>query len=99
MLQDESMQHFLHRPENRVLVEAHQKREIQQAIRHKEKADAMEFRAKVGLVRKSFSQGSPTQKKTCIHNFCEDSNAEWFCFTICTRQCRLCGKFTINRSH
>ncbi|KAK9835108.1 hypothetical protein WJX84_009349 [Apatococcus fuscideae] len=42
-----SLKEFLARPENRPLVEAHQKKEARQALRLKEKAQALEFREKV----------------------------------------------------
>ena len=47
MLQEESFQQFLQRPENRALVEAQQRKEVLQAVKAKEKASALDFRSKV----------------------------------------------------
>lgn len=47
LVQDESFQAFLQRPENRVLVETYQRKEAINALKAKERATALEFRQKV----------------------------------------------------
>ena len=49
-MQEASFKEFLQRPENRPLVEAHQRKEVRQALRMKEKARALEFQEKVRRV-------------------------------------------------
>jgi hypothetical protein len=46
-MQEASFKEFLSRPENRALVEAHQRKEVRQAIKLQEKMRLMDFRDKV----------------------------------------------------
>ena len=46
-LQEASFKEFLSRPENRPLVEKHQRREVKQAVQLQEKTAALRFRDKV----------------------------------------------------
>ena len=52
--QEASLKEFLSRPENRPLVEAHQRKEARQALKFKEKAQALTFREKVMICLQDF---------------------------------------------